>query len=290
MKKILFPRTFLIATFTLFALFLKAQNPTYTLELRNDIQVSATVYEFDIYLLRTGTTAFEYASGQFGIVINPLIKNGGSILASLVASSPDPVIVASNQTPATVGFYDPSNVIRISARTPPGAGKGALISNESPGVKICRIRLSNSVEFGQYQPNLTWTTTTVYPTQIYAYVGVTNTVITNHPNHSTSNLTNPVLNTVTSADNYSIDEFDLRTYPNPFRDRITIDYSLLNKSPVILSVFDANGRLIERMVNEIQQAGNYSLPWISGSRPGGIYVVKLQTGMSQKIARITLIR
>jgi hypothetical protein len=159
MNRILFPRIYWIIIFSIFPLFLKAQNPTYLLELRNDVQVSATVYEFDIYLLRTGTTAFEYASGQYGIVVNSLIKNGGTVAATMVAGSPDPILVASNQTPLSVGFYDPTNVIRIAARTPPGAGNGAIISNLTPGTRLCRVRLTNSVAFGQFQPNLTWTTT-----------------------------------------------------------------------------------------------------------------------------------
>ncbi|HPS98376.1 MAG TPA: hypothetical protein PLY46_09470, partial [Bacteroidales bacterium] len=63
---------------------LKAQNPGYLCELRNDIQVNARTFEFDIYLLRTGTVPFEYSSMQFGININPGARNGGAISVSLV--------------------------------------------------------------------------------------------------------------------------------------------------------------------------------------------------------------
>ena len=193
MKKIYFSRIFWIALGNLFSLFLMAQNPTYTLDLRNDVQVSSTIYEFDIYLLRTGTIPFEYAYGNYGILINPLIKNGGSITASMVSGSPDPILVSTNQDPNSVDFYDAYNVIRVSAGSIVGAGNGALISNISPGTRICRVRLSNTVAFGQYQPNLAWTTTLYYPTQVYAYVG-TSTKITTPSNHTTNYLINPVLN------------------------------------------------------------------------------------------------
>lgn len=116
----------------------QAQNPTYLCELRNDAQVSSTVYEFDIYLLRTGAFPFEYAAGQFGILINPLIKNGGAITASIVAGSSDPSLVATSQNPTSINFLDVSNCIRIAGRVPPGAGNGAIISAISPGTKVCR--------------------------------------------------------------------------------------------------------------------------------------------------------
>jgi hypothetical protein len=290
MDKIFSSRNLLIIAAAFFTSVLSAQNPSYLLELRNDVQVSANVYEFDIYLLRTGTTTFEYASGQYGIVINPLIKNGGIIQASLVASSPDPLLVASNQTPASVSYYDQSNVIRVAARTPPGAGNGALIPNVSPGIRLCRVRLSNTADFGQYQPNLTWTTTTIYPTQVFAYVGGINTPITNHSNHTLNNLANPVLNAITASDDYSSTDANMRVYPNPFRERVTIEYNLVDKTQVSLSVFDANGKLVDQLVNDLQQAGSYSVPWIPRSQTGGTYMVKLQTGKTHKIFRITLIR
>ena len=194
MKKIFLSRIFWILLSGLFPLFIAAQNPTYTLDLRNDAQVSSTVYEFDIYLLRTGAIPFEYASGQYGVLVNSLIKNSGSITASIVAGSSDPILSASNQNPTSIGFNNTSNVIMIGARTPPGAGNGAIISNVSPGTRICRVRLTNTVAFGQFQPNLTWTTTTIYPTQMFAYVGGTNTSILNYSSHTVIYLNNPVLN------------------------------------------------------------------------------------------------
>ena len=172
----------------------QAQNPTYLCELRNDVQVSSTVFEFDIYLLRTGAIPFEYAAGQYGILINPLIKNGGVITASIVAGSSDPALVATSQNPTSINFLDVSNCIRIAGRVPPGAGNGAIISNTIPGTKVCRVRLTNTVAYGQYSPNLTWTTTLIYPTQINAYVGGVNTAIMVPASQTTNNLVNPVLN------------------------------------------------------------------------------------------------
>jgi hypothetical protein len=267
----------------------RAQAPEYLLELRNDVQVSATEYEFDIYLLRTGSVPFEYGSGQFGILINPQIKNQGAISVSIVSGSSDPELVSANQDPTSISFYDPGNVIKIAARVPPGEGNGAVISNVSPGTKICRVRVSNSVAFSQYQPNLTWTTTTIYPTQVYAYVESVNTAITSFSDHTTSNLNNPVLNVITTVGNQIFEE-DLRVYPNPFQDQLTIDYVLLQKSHVSLSVFNLYGKLVDQLLNEDQQGGSYTITWDSDNQPDGVYLVRLMTDLRQKISKITLIR
>jgi hypothetical protein len=176
-----------------FTLSIHAQNPTYLCELRNDVQVSGKIYEFDIYLLRTGTTPFEYAAGQFGILINPQIKNGGTLTASVVSGSANPVLIGTNQNPTNITFTDAANCIKIAGRVPPGAGNGAIISNIAPGTKVCRVRLTNTASFGNYSPNLAWTTTTIYPTQINAYVGGLNVAITVASSQTTGNLVNQTL-------------------------------------------------------------------------------------------------
>ncbi|HNW69300.1 MAG TPA: hypothetical protein PKI01_02780 [Bacteroidales bacterium] len=187
MKKI-FYRLIMFVIVSQLSLSIQAQKPTYLCELRNDVQVSGNIFEFDIYMLRTGATPFEYAAGQYGILINPLIKNGGVITVSIVAGSSDPALTAANQNPVNISFLDASSCIRIAGRIPPGAGNGALIPDLSPGMRICRVRLTNTVNFGQFLSGLTWTTTTIYPTQIYAYIGGVNTAITSSSSQTTNNL------------------------------------------------------------------------------------------------------
>jgi len=78
----------LIATVLfLFAINSLAQMPTYLCELRNDAQIDSKTVEFDVYLLRTGSTAFEYSSMQMGININTSAANGGTITPTFVAGS-----------------------------------------------------------------------------------------------------------------------------------------------------------------------------------------------------------
>ena len=174
---------------------LRAQNPTYLCELRNDIQVNANTYEFDLYLLRTGSTVFEYTSMQFGININSAVLNGGNLTVSLVGGTSE---LNSSQIPTAgkFSFNSLSNCIIMTGMAPPGAGSGTIISNSGIGTRVGRIRLTNSVNFASDTPNLTWSFSILngYITKVNAYVGGIATDITVQASHTTSNLSNATLN------------------------------------------------------------------------------------------------
>ncbi|HNX87526.1 MAG TPA: T9SS type A sorting domain-containing protein [Paludibacteraceae bacterium] len=245
----------------------QAQNPTYLCELRNDTQVSSTVFEFDIYLLQTGSIPFEYAAGQYGILINPLIKNGGVISASIVAGSSDPALIAASQNPTSINFLAASNCIRIAGRVPPGAGNGAVISNGSPGTKVCRVRLTNTVAFGQFSPNLTWTTTNIYPTQINAYVGGVNTAIMVPASQTTNNLNNLVLNqnlpivyAVTGSGSYCFGAGGLAV--GLANSEIGVTYTLYKDNIAQIPTLDGIGAALDF---GLQVAGTYTVVGTNGS-------------------------
>ncbi|MFZ2286208.1 MAG: hypothetical protein WAV93_04410, partial [Bacteroidales bacterium] len=174
---------------------LNAQNPSYLCELRTDIQVDARTFEFDIYLLRTGTIPFEYSSMQFGINMNPGARNGGDILVSLVDGTSE---LNANQVPAALRFsFDAAeNCIIMTGTPPPGAGSGTIISNSGFGTRVGRIRLSNTVDFGTVRPDLTWSFDDAngYATKINAYVGSTAGEVTVTSSHTTTSLVNAILN------------------------------------------------------------------------------------------------
>jgi len=134
---------------------LHAQNPTYLCELRNDHQVDARTFDFDIYLLRTGATSFELLSFQFGININANARNGGNYSVSLVAKSSQlnalQVPIADKFT-----FTVAKNSINITAMRGPGVGFATIISNKGLGTRVGTIRITNSVDFNSVQPNLAW--------------------------------------------------------------------------------------------------------------------------------------
>ena len=176
--------------------FTKAQVPTsYEFSLRNDVQISPTVFEFDIYLLNLDlVNVFELDLYQTGILVNPAIVNGGTITASIVAGSSQ--LVALQQP--TTGITFASNCIKLANPTIVPHGFGTIIPTTSPGVRIATIQLTNTVPFGQFSPNLAFNfTPSPYNTGVYAYnqtspfLGVN---LTNPMYFNVSCLANKVLN------------------------------------------------------------------------------------------------
>ncbi len=98
------------------------------------------------------------------------------------------------------------------------------------------------------------------------HVTVTEPVQTYNP------LTSIISNTVPAQ--YSLHQ----NYPNPFNPSTTIVYDIQNNADVKLSVFDITGREVAVLVNEKQQAGTYSVKFISGqfnNISSGIYIYKI---------------
>ena len=73
-------------------------------------------------------------------------------------------------------------------------------------------------------------------------------------------------------------KFELsQNYPNPFNASTLINYSILNRSHVLLQVFDVRGRLISTIVNAIQPPSEYEVEWNPTAVPTGIYIYRIMT-------------
>lgn len=177
----------------LFAENIFSQTPAYTLTLTNDLQVDNTKYEFDIYILRTGSNTFEYANNsQFFININPAIINGGTLTFTIMSGTCE-LNVTQQVLSSKVSFDAANNRLRIAAHSPSGAGTGTIISNSGLGTRLGRFRVTNTVTFAASQANLTWYNgPTGFFTKMFAYVSSTNVEITNASFHFV-NLNNPPL-------------------------------------------------------------------------------------------------
>ncbi len=166
----------------------------FNLTLANDVQTANNILEFDVYLLDTdGSNTFELAAVQAGIVVNSGIYNGGTITMSIVAGTSQ--LVAAQQ-PSSVVWSQAQNTIKLTPRTPPGAGSGSVLSSTAPGTRVCRLRITNTVAFtANSQANLAFNfTISPYPTKVFQYIGVTNTELTCTTLNSFSNANNIVLN------------------------------------------------------------------------------------------------
>jgi hypothetical protein len=85
---------------------------------------------------------------------------------------------------------------------------------------------------------------------------------------------------------YSLEQ----NYPNPFNPVTTIKYQIPKGGAVRLTVFDALGRTVSTLVNEIKQAGSYELSFDASGLASGVYFYKLETGDFTEIKKMMLIK
>ena len=83
--------------------------------------------------------------------------------------------------------------------------------------------------------------------------------------------------------------------PNPFNPTTTIRYQLPGTGKVGLRVYDVRGRLVRRLVDRVENAGDYSVQWDGRDDRGiavasGAYLYRLETPAGMRQRRMTLIR
>lgn len=68
-----------------------------------------------------------------------------------------------------------------------------------------------------------------------------------------------------------------QNYPNPFNPTTDVLFSIKNSSNVTISVYNVLGQLVNTLVDEQMNAGNYSVKWDASNLANGIYYIKMKT-------------
>ena len=175
----------------------------YQLAIQNVIQVSDSIFEFDIDLLDTDATQdFELASVQVGVLLNSSICSGGTLTASIVSGTST---LNASQVPASISIintlsgYPGQSLIKTASKVPPGANNGTIIAKTGNGNCITRIRVVGSVPFdSDSTANMVFIADTVhnplYATRVAQYISGINTQHTVTPAVNALVLENPLLN------------------------------------------------------------------------------------------------
>jgi hypothetical protein len=72
------------------------------------------------------------------------------------------------------------------------------------------------------------------------------------------------------------DKYDLsQNYPNPFNPTTKINFDLPFDSKVTMKIFDITGREIKTLVNEVHEAGYYTVTFDAGSIASGVYFYRI---------------
>ncbi len=81
-----------------------------------------------------------------------------------------------------------------------------------------------------------------------------------------------------------------QNFPNPFSITTTIRYSLPDNLPVRLAVYDVLGREVELLVDEMQEAGVYTVEFKANDLPAGLYMARLEMGFLRFTKKMILSR
>lgn len=87
----------------------------------------------------------------------------------------------------------------------------------------------------------------------------------------------------------------IRYYPNPFNSFTTIDYQLREAAPLLINIYDGNGRYVKELFNKQLTPGKYSIVWdgtdgLGHSVESGSYFFQIISGKLTQTKKIVLIK
>lgn len=81
-----------------------------------------------------------------------------------------------------------------------------------------------------------------------------------------------------------------QNYPNPFNPKTVINYSIPKTEKVSLKIFDALGREVLTLVNDVQSSGTYKVTFDATAMSSGIYFYTLSTNEFKQTKRMVLVK
>jgi len=82
----------------------------------------------------------------------------------------------------------------------------------------------------------------------------------------------------------------MSNYPNPFNAQTTISYDMPVAGHTTLEIYNLNGQLIERLVDNVLPAGEHSVVWNANNVSSGVYLYRLSAGGITKANKMILIK
>jgi len=100
-----------------------------------------------------------------------------------------------------------------------------------------------------------------------------------------------------SIDKITVEEMNIPTefnllqnYPNPFNPTTKIEYWLPSAGKVTLKIYDVLGREIEKLVDQVQEAGKYSVQWNASNNSSGVYFYNIIAGSNHSVKKMLMIK
>lgn len=100
-----------------------------------------------------------------------------------------------------------------------------------------------------------------------------------------------VLTKINSRDRSIAEDYTLyQNYPNPFNTSTTIKFSIPKPTDVVLTIYDALGKELERPICENLSSGIYQIRWDANNYASGVYFYSIRFGSTVKINKMLLIK
>ncbi len=119
-------------------------------------------------------------------------------------------------------------------------------------------------------------------------------VAADHQTGASGNFTNMVLNwtpsTVGVNETVSGD-LSVNCFPNPFNSETSIDYTLENASKATVSIYDLQGNLVQKLVDNQESYGKNTVIWNATSNIApGAYYISVKAGNFSVVKKVMLVR
>lgn len=238
--------------------------------------------EFDIvlYNISESKDLIRYSAGQYVLLIDPQIANGGDLTYSILNSdlpdllSPVNASVSGNQLRLACNMPQINNTPEISDK----------------GILIARMKLETSArKFSSDPLHLGWTDgNSIFRTKICVNDGETVREIADSEIEFTG--INSEKNNISSSADFP-KEFSLaQNFPNPFNPVTKISFEIPASGFVNLKIYDITGREISSLVNENLNAGTYNVQFDGAGYASGVYFYKITAGNFSEIRKMFLIK
>jgi hypothetical protein len=81
-----------------------------------------------------------------------------------------------------------------------------------------------------------------------------------------------------------------QNYPNPFNPLTTLQFTIVDRQSVILSVYNLLGQEMAELVHQVKDPGTYSVTWDATGFPSGVYFSVLRGESGTLIRKLVLAR
>jgi len=81
-----------------------------------------------------------------------------------------------------------------------------------------------------------------------------------------------------------------QNYPNPFNSTTTFQFTIVDRQPTTVRVFDLLGREVATLVHDVKEPGTHSIRWDAGGASSGVYFCRMQAGPFTATRKLLLLR